>query len=178
MGIIEQQPESPKVIFESKRLWVEEVPQNIKGVTHQRIIIHPGNAVAILPIMDNGDCILVKQDRIAVGEDVYEVPAGMIDKGESPIIAARRELIEETGYDAVLYIPHGFIYTSPGYTDEKIHLFEARHLFKSDKYKPDGGEVITKIIITQSDLLNEVVKGNINDAKTMILALKFNKLAE
>ena len=92
-----------------------------------------------------------------------------MEKGEDPTETARRELIEETGFVAGTIIPKGFIYTTPGYTDEKIFLFEARDLSPSDEYGKDDDEIIEVMDIATSDLNDMIVKGTIVDAKTICL---------
>ena len=115
-------------IFRGRRLWIEKrairFPNNIEK---ERVIVHPSNAVAILPLNDDR-CKLLKQYRYAIDQYIYEAPAGTMEPGEDPLKTAHRELIEETGFSARTIIQKGFIYTTPGYTDEKIYLFEARDL--------------------------------------------------
>src|SRR5690349_330779 len=88
------------------------------------VIRHPG-ASAIVPI-DGSDVLLIRQYRHCAAGYLWEVPAGTLNAGESPEHCARRELIEEAGVDADELEHAGFIYTAPGFTDEKIHIFIAR----------------------------------------------------
>src|SRR4030042_5706104 len=132
-------------IFRDRRLWIEKrtirVPQ---GTEREKVIVHPNNAVAIFPV-EKDRCKLLKQYRFAIDQYIYEAPAGTIEPGEDPKETARRELIEETGVNAEKSLPEGFIYTTPGYTDEKIFLFEARDLSPSDELGKDGDELIDVI---------------------------------
>jgi ADP-ribose pyrophosphatase len=92
-----------------------------------------------------------------------------MEPGEDPQNTAGRELIEETGFAAKTIIPKGFIYTTPGYTDEKIFLFEARGLSPSNEYGKDEDEIIEVKDIALSDLNAMIIDGTIVDAKTICL---------
>jgi len=156
-------------IFRGRRLWIEKrmilLP---KGIEREKLIVHPSNAVAILPL--NGDrCKLLKQYRYAINQYIFEAPAGTMEPGEDPLETARRELIEETGFTAKTIIEKGFIFTTPGYTDEKIFLFEARDLSPSQEYGKDEDEVIEVVNIAISDLNGMIKNGTIVDAKTICL---------
>ncbi len=85
---------------------------------------HPGTAVA-LPINAGGSCLLSREYRIALDADVLEAPGGRIDPGETPLEAARRELLEEIGVTARTWVPLGSFYNSPGSSDERTHVFAA-----------------------------------------------------
>jgi ADP-ribose pyrophosphatase len=124
--------------------------------------------VAILPL--NGDrCKLLKQYRYAIDQYIFEAPAGTMEPGEDPLETARRELIEETGFAAKTIAEKGFIYTTPGYTDEKIFLFEARDLSPSREFGKDEDEVIEVVDIAINDLTGMISDGTIVDAKTICL---------
>lgn len=98
--------------------------------TTRELIHHPG-AVAIVPILDDGSIIFVKQYRYPVGTVMYEIPAGKLDPGEEPDVCAERELSEETGYSAKEWQRLTSIVTTPGFTDEVIHLYAARRFGKT-----------------------------------------------
>jgi len=156
-------------IFRGRRLWIEKravrFPNNIE---REKVIVHPSNAVAILPL--NGDrCKLLKQYRYAIDQYIYEVPAGTMEPGEDPLKTAHRELIEETGFTATTIVKKGFIYTTPGYTDEKIYLFEARNLSPSREFEKDEDEVIEVVDVATKDLAAMIHDGTIVDAKTICL---------
>jgi ADP-ribose pyrophosphatase len=156
-------------IFRGRRLWIEKrairFPNNIEK---EKVIVHPSNAVAILPLNDDR-CKLLKQYRYAIDQYIYEAPAGTMEPGEDPLKTAHRELIEETGFSARTIIQKGFIYTTPGYTDEKIYLFEARDLLPSREYEKDDDEVIEVVDIATRDLATMIHEGIIVDAKTICL---------
>jgi ADP-ribose pyrophosphatase len=156
-------------IFRGRRLWIEKRTIRLPhGAEREKIIVHPSNAVAIFPIQGNR-CKLLKQYRYAIDQYIFEVPAGTMEPGEDPQNTAGRELIEETGFTAKTIIPKGFIYTTPGYTDEKIFLFEARGLSPSDEYGKDEDEIIEVKDIPLSDLNDMIIDGTIVDAKTICL---------
>jgi len=156
-------------IFRGRRLWIEKrtirLPQ---GTEREKVIVHPNNAVAIFPV-EKDRCKLLKQYRFAIDQYIYEAPAGTMEPGEDPKETALRELIEETGFTAETIVPKGFIYTTPGYTDEKIFLFEARDLSPSDEFGKDEDELIEVISIPTSDLKGMIRNGTIVDAKTICL---------
>ncbi len=156
-------------IFRGRRLWIEKRSIRLpNGIEKEKVIVHPSNAVAILPL--NGDrCKLLKQYRYAIDQYIFEAPAGTMEPGEDPLETARRELIEETGFTAQTMFQKGFIYTTPGYTDEKIFLFEARDLSPSQEYGKDEDEVIEVVDIAIIDLIGMIRNGTIVDAKTICL---------
>lgn len=156
-------------IFRGRRLWIEQ--RNISlpnGLERQKVIVHPSNAVAILPI-EKGRCKLIRQYRYAIDSYILEAPAGALETGEDPRAAAGRELIEETGFAAQIIEPRGFIITTPGYTDEKIFLYEARDLTPSQEFEKDEDEVIEVRDIPVDDLNRMIRDGTIVDAKTICL---------
>jgi ADP-ribose pyrophosphatase len=156
-------------IFRGRRLWIEKkvIPMQ-NGIGKEKVIIHPGNAVAILPI-DGDRCKLLRQYRYAIGQHIYEAPAGTMEPGEDPAATAHRELIEETGFEAGSMMPKGFIYTTPGFTDEKIFLFEARDLSPSQEFRKDEDEVIEVMDVAVCELDSMIRDGTICDAKTICL---------
>jgi ADP-ribose pyrophosphatase len=156
-------------IFRGKRLWIEKrIIRSPHGNEMERVIIHPNSAVAVLPV--EGDrCKLLRQYRVAIDQFIYEVPAGTMEPGEDPAETARRELIEETGFAAQTIAAKGFIYTTPGFTDEKIFLFEARNLSPSDEYSKDEDEIIEVVDIPSAHLRGMIRDGTIVDAKTICL---------
>ncbi|HUT39345.1 MAG TPA: NUDIX hydrolase [Methanoregula sp.] len=156
-------------IFRGRRLWIEKRKIRLpNGIEREKVIVHPSNAVAILPLNDDR-CKLLKQYRYAIDQYIYEAPAGTMEPGEDPLKTAHRELIEETGFTATTIVQKGFIYTTPGYTDEKIYLFEARNLSPSREYGKDEDEVIEVVDIATKDLATMIHDGIIIDAKTICL---------
>jgi ADP-ribose pyrophosphatase len=156
-------------IYTGKRLKVElnrfTLPD---GREKERIVVKPGNAAVMLPI-EGDHCYLIRQYRFAIGEYIYEAPAGTLEEGEAPVETAHRELIEECGYAAEKMIPHGFVYTTPGYSDEKVYLFEARGLTPSHEFDPDDDEIIKVVRVPLAELKAMCMDGRIADAKTIAI---------
>ncbi len=136
-------------IFRGRRLWIE-----------QRSVILP---------IEGKFCKLIRQYRYAIDDYILEAPAGALEKHEDPLTAAGRELIEETGFAAQTIESRGFIITTPGYTDEKIFLFEAHDLSPSQEFEKDEDEVIEVLDIPVNDLNSLIRDGSIVDAKTICL---------
>lgn len=156
-------------IFRGRRLWIEQKTVQLPtGLVRDKVIVHPSNAVAVLPI-EGERCKLLRQYRYAIDDYILEAPAGALEKDENPLAAAGRELIEETGFAAHTIEPRGFIITTPGYTDEKIFLYEARGLTPSQEYEKDEDEVIEVVDVATGDLPRMVRDGTITDAKTICL---------
>ncbi|MHC1626833.1 MAG: NUDIX hydrolase [Methanoculleaceae archaeon] len=159
------------VIYRGRRLVVESVPVRTSSGMKERVVVRPGDAVAILPV-EAGRCCLIRQFRFAIGETIWEAPAGTIEPGETPEETAHRELVEETGRSAGRLIPRGVIWTTPGYTDERIYLFEARELRQSDEFEPDEDEVIEVVPVSVKTALAMAREGRIQDAKTLCLIFR------
>lgn len=135
------------------------------------IVSHHG-AVAILPITSDGRLLLIRQWRRAVREILIEIPAGILEKGEEIMACANRELQEETGFRARQLMSMGSFYTSPGFCNEKLHLFIARDL-EEDPLPPDAHEAIDLYPIAVDDALALIETGRIVDAKTIVAILRF-----
>lgn len=133
--------------------------------TELDVIRHPG-ASAIIPMADPKTVVLVHQYRHAVGDHIWEIPAGTLELGEDPLSCARRELIEETGYSADLFDKIGEIVPVPGYSDERIHLFMASGL-TSGKQQLDEGEWLEVHEIPFHRAMEMVRLGEIIDGKTI-----------
>ncbi|MFR5267087.1 NUDIX hydrolase [Clostridium sp.] len=131
----------------------------------RNLIEHPG-AAAILPILDDGKILLVKQYRKAIESETLEIPAGKLDKGENPEICAKRELEEETGYKAKNIEYLGKIATAPGFCNEIIHLYKATGLTKGKKHT-DEDEFTENILVTMDELKKMIRSGEIIDCKTL-----------
>lgn len=120
---------------------------------------------AIVPLEGSGEVILVKQFRYPVGGEILEIPAGMVEKDESPLACARRELLEETAHQAKNFKKIATFYTTPGYSDELLHLFLATGLSRK-KVDFDKGEVSEVIRLPLEEAIGLFLKGEIVDAKT------------
>ncbi|MEG0797596.1 MAG: NUDIX hydrolase [Acidaminococcaceae bacterium] len=136
------------------------------GVAATREVIHHPGAVCILPVLDNGDIIFVKQFRYPVQSVMYELPAGKLDAGEKPEQCAARELSEETGFRAGTLEKLTSIVTTPGFTDEVIHLYVASELTKFQQHT-DADEFIEIVTLTPAQVERMLWTEEIFDAKTL-----------
>jgi ADP-ribose pyrophosphatase len=140
------------------------------NVCELEMIRHPG-AAAVVPVDENGEVILVRQYRYAAGCHLLEVPAGKLDGGEPPADCAVRELEEETGFRANGIIPMGWIWTTPGFTDERIWLFLATGLSPACQDLQDD-EVLTVERMPLSEAVEMAERGEIRDAKSVCALLR------
>ncbi|MDR3352036.1 MAG: NUDIX hydrolase [Zoogloeaceae bacterium] len=129
-------------------------------------ILHPG-AVAIVPVLENGDLLLERQFRYPVGQVFFEFPAGKRDPGETAEAAARRELLEETGYAAGVWEHLGIIHPAIGYANEQIDIFLARALERVSAPQLDAGEFLETFPMSCAALHAAIRSGAITDAKTL-----------
>jgi ADP-ribose pyrophosphatase len=133
------------------------------------IVRHPG-AAAVVPFVSETDVALIRQHRHAAGGSILEVPAGKLDPGESPEACAARELEEEAGLRAGRLLPLGWIWTTPGFTDERIHLFAASDC-ESVPVRHDADEVIEVVRMPLTLALEHVWRGELRDAKSALALL-------
>ncbi len=144
------------------------------SVGELEMVRHPG-ASAVVPFLtdpagDDPQILLIKQYRYAAEDFIYEIPAGKLDAGEDPADCARRELQEETGCTAAR-IEHLYtFYTTPGFTDERIHAYMASGLTRGD-VKHEKDEFMSLETVTLSRALELIKTGEINDAKTALSIL-------
>ena len=132
--------------------------------TTREIVRHPG-AVAIVAVRDE-EILLVRQYRYAVASELLEIPAGKLDQGEEPAVCAERELREETGYRGSL-IPMGTYYTTPGFSDEVMHIFLARDLVW-DPLHLDEDEFLEVSSMSLAEALEQARQGGFRDGKTAL----------
>lgn len=130
------------------------------------IVHHPG-AAAVVPFASEDEVLLIRQYRHAAGGAILEVPAGKLDPGEEPLHCAARELQEEAGFRAGRLEVLGRIWTTPGFTDEVIHLFAAFELTPVDT-RPEDDEVIEVIRVPLAAALDLVWRGELRDAKSAL----------
>jgi len=138
------------------------------------MVRHPG-ASAIVPFLtdpsgDDPQILLIKQYRYAAEQFLYEVAAGRLEPGESPADCARRELAEETGCTAREIVPLMSLYTTPGFTDEIIHLFMATGITRGAA-RTESDEFLSAETMPLSHALDLIKKGEIKDSKTVVTLL-------
>lgn len=139
-------------------------------VVNREVVRHPGG-VSILPIDEEGSCYMVRQFRYPAQKLMLEVPAGKLEYGEDHRECAVRELSEETGFTADELIYMGAFYTSPGFCTERLHIYLARGLHAGESH-PDDGEFLNVEKLPLDELIDMVMRGEIDDAKTAIALLK------
>ena len=130
------------------------------------IVHHPG-AAAVVPFVSDREVLLIRQYRHAVGGMILEVPAGKLDNGEAPEVCAARELQEEAGQRPGRLVPTGAIWTTPGFCDERIHLFAAFDLAPVAR-SPEDDELIEVVRVSLHDALRLVWRGELSDAKSAL----------
>lgn len=164
-------------IFSGKviKVQVDEVALPNGATSKRELVKHPG-AVAVIAVTNEGKIVLVEQYRKAMEKTLVEIPAGKLEPGEAPEMTAVRELEEETGYicDEIKLIAS--FYTSPGFADEIVYLYEATGLKqKEDKAALDEDEFVELMEITLEEALQLIEEQRIHDAKT-IMAVQYLQL--
>lgn len=140
---------------------------NFHGKTFRKEIVEHSPSVGIIPIINDNEIILIKQFRHAVNKNIIEIPAGKIEKNETPIQAAKRELEEETGYLGDLYSMNKG-YLAPSYDTEIMHFFIAKNLRRgSGLHFMDEDENISNFKIKLDQAVHYCLNGNIQDCKTI-----------
>lgn len=150
-------------------LQVDEVELPNGKKSKRELVKHPG-AVAILPFTEDGKLVLVRQFRKPLEKVIYEIPAGKLEQEESPESCASRELEEETGYISKHLQLLTSFYTSPGFADELIYLYEARQL-QIGQVQLDEDEFVEVVHVTLEEGQALLEKEHIHDAKTMYALL-------
>lgn len=167
-----------KIIFQGKILNLrEDQVLLVNGNTSSRLIVeHPG-AVAVVPVNQNGEIVMIEQFRKPVEQVLLEIPAGKLEKGEDPAQCAIRELKEETGYVAGNWEKLSVFYTTPGFSDEVMHLYLATGLTFLEAC-PDEDELLQTRVVPLSVALEMINQGEIKDAKTIVgILMAQNRLA-
>ena len=134
-------------------------------------IVHPG-AVLVVPVLPDGRLVVERQYRYPLDRVFIEFPAGKLDPGEDELATARRELVEETGYEATTWAPFGTIHTLISYTNEKIAFYTAEGLSHVGA-KLDEGEFLEIVTMGVDEMLEALDRGEITDAKTVAALLLY-----
>lgn len=143
----------------------DEVELSTGKKSIREVAMHPGGVVVVAQ-KDKDTILLVKQFRYPIKEVSLELPAGKLERGEDPDLAAARELEEETGFVGKTWKALGYIYTTPGFCDEKLYLYYATDL-EFTKQNPDEGEIIDYFEFKIEDVFKMIKNGEINDSKTI-----------
>jgi ADP-ribose pyrophosphatase len=172
---------SSELVFDGPlfRVFRDEVIEPA-GVRVSRDIVRHNGSVVILAVDSSKSkrdpwVVMERQYRHAAGQYLWEVPAGKIDLGEEPLVAAQRELAEETGYRARKWKPLATYYASPGFVGEAMMLYLAEDLYAGEAH-PEEDEKIELRLIKLSEIRKMIAKGAIHDGKTLIAALLYGSL--
>jgi ADP-ribose pyrophosphatase len=155
---------------------VDEIEYESGNKSIREVAAHPGGAV-VLPLLNDGRIIFVYQFRYPLGQYIYELPAGKLESNESPEFCARRELEEETGYRAAKLEKLTSIYTSPGFCNEKLHIFLARDLSNGKQNLEEGEKGLTLKFIPMKEAFHMVKTNEIVDAKSIVGLFFLEKLS-
>jgi ADP-ribose pyrophosphatase len=149
------------------------------GVETRRDVIHHTGSVVVLAVDDSTGpprVLLERQYRHAAGDYLWELPAGRIDAGEKELAAAKRELLEETGYTATKWKRILKFYASPGFVAETMSVFLATGL-RAGEAQPEDDEIIYKRMVPLPTAVRMAVSGTIRDAKTISSVLWYDHMA-
>jgi ADP-ribose diphosphatase len=166
---------SRRTLLETLRFTVveETVARPDGGTASCQFVQHPG-AVAVLPMVDDRRVCLIHNRRLTVGETLIEVPAGTREPNEPPLDSARRELEEETGYQADHWEKLGEFYTSPGILTERMHVFLATGLTAGPPRR-EANEEIENLVVTWDEAMAMIDRGEIVDGKTLVALLAYDR---
>lgn len=159
-----------KVLCRGERIVLAERVYKCGDTKFAEDVVKFGEAVAVVPVKDDGNIVLIRQFRASLNRWILEVPAGRVEDGESLEEAARRESIEEVGYQVRELVKLASIYMSPGYSDEVLHIFLAKGLNYVGR-KPVHGEFIESIEMKLEEALNRFLSEEVVDSKTLIALL-------
>jgi 8-oxo-dGTP pyrophosphatase MutT (NUDIX family) len=157
-----------------RRVRVEQrrVPRSDGREELREMVVHPGSVV-VLPFLDDGRLVLIRNRRFAVGKTLLELCAGTREGDEDPALCAARELEEETGYRAQTVTPLMSFYPTPGVSNERMSVFVARGLTKTQQ-QLDPSEQIEVEPLQLEDVLARIARNEIEDAKTIASVLFFH----
>jgi len=157
------------------KVYVDTVVLPNGSRTRLEYVRHPG-AIAVVPFLKHDAIILIRQWRPVIRRYIWEIPAGTLEKGESHDRCVQRELMEEISYAARHIKKIGWIYTTPGFTTEKIWLYSARDLV-SVQAAPEEDEVITRAVFTVRQIRRLYASGDLVDCKTIAALAKCGVLS-
>jgi ADP-ribose pyrophosphatase len=164
-----------EILYEGKvfRLQRDTVIEPGGPKVDRDIIVHPGSVV-VMPVFDDGRILLIRQYRHSIGEFLWELVAGRKEPKETPAVAARRELIEETGYRAKRLRKLMRVVPTPGFVNEWMWIFAAEGLSEGAA-QPEEDEKITPRIFTLKEAMKMIEHGTLRDAKSICGILYYNQ---
>ena len=168
---------SSREIFDGRILHVfEDTVRLPNGAAASREYLRHIGAVCVIPVLEDGSVLVERQYRYPVAQVLTEIPAGKLDaKDEDHLLAAQRELREETGATAERWTSLGLFYPACAYSDEAIEMYLAQGLHFGERHL-DADEFLNVARVPLTELLEEVMAGRIPDAKTQIAILKADRL--
>lgn len=147
-------------------LQIDEIEYESGNKSIREVALHPGGAV-VVAVKEDGKIILVKQFRYPFQKFLIELPAGKLNKDEDPLLCARRELEEETGYTCERIVKLGSILTTPGFCTEVLYIYHAEKL-KAGNHKREEGELSMQVLeLSLEEIESKIKTGEIADAKTI-----------
>jgi ADP-ribose pyrophosphatase len=175
---LEEKTVSQKYLYKGRiiNLRVDDITLPNGNPANREVVEHPGG-VGVVAVDEENNVYLVKQFRYPYKENVLEIPAGKLDKGEGPKKCGERELLEEVGVTAKSFISLGEVYPSPGFADEIIYIFLATGLEKKEQ-SLDEDEFLEIIKLPFDKALEMALSGEIKDAKTVIGLLRAKNLLD
>ena len=157
-----------QIIFSGKVVHLEKLKvRAARNHVFQRELIKHRGASVVVPVLNDGRLVVVCQHRIATNGWLLEFPAGTLERGESPLNCAKREIVEEIGYRAKKFVKLVDFYSAPGISTEKMHVYLATNLAPA-KAQLDEDEFLEVQIVTENKLHTMIQRGRIKDAKTII----------
>ena len=164
---------SSREIFDGRILHVfEDTVRLPNGAAASREYLRHIGAVCVIPVLEDGSVLVERQYRYPVDRVITEIPAGKLnDKQEDPLLAAQRELREETGLTASHWESLGIFYPAPAYSDETIHMFLAKGLHLGAQ-QLDADEFLEVTSVPLADLAEQILRGEIPDLKTQAAVLR------
>jgi 8-oxo-dGTP pyrophosphatase MutT (NUDIX family) len=163
---------SSRTVFEGRRIQVRVDRLRLPdGREHDFEMIHHPGAAAVVPLLATGEVLMLRQYRHATGGWLLEIPAGTLQPGEAPEACAARELREETGFQAAALQPLGWIWTTPGFTDERIWLYLGTGL-SAGPQALDDDELLTVARLPLVQAVTMAAGGEIVDGKSVVALLR------
>jgi ADP-ribose diphosphatase len=168
-------PNEIRTLLETRRFTVvEEIVVRPDGSEVRCQYVKHRGAVAILPLVDERHICLIRSRRLTVGKTLIEIPAGTREPDETPLETARRELAEETGYQAAHFEQLATFYTSPGILNEQMWVYVARDLTPGPPAR-EPNEEIENLVVTWDEAVAMVDLGEIQDGKSLVALLSYDR---
>ena len=159
-----------EVMFRGRRVSLIKRFVRIKDKVVTREVVSFGEAVAMVPLLPDGSVVLIRQFRSPIKKWIYEIPAGKVEPSEDPLETVRRELVEEIGYEVDSIEHLVSVHTTPGYSDEVLHIFLVK-CSKEVGARPEPYELIERVKVPLDRAIELVLSEDVVDAKTLLALL-------